>query len=48
LHHLVYGFGRDEEQDLSRQGDDGSLFGDIMGLTLESKLGEMVDLREKI
>jgi hypothetical protein len=47
LHHLVYGFGRDEEQDLSGRGDDGSLFGNIVGLTLESELGKMVDLRER-
>jgi hypothetical protein len=48
LHHLVYGFECDEEQDLSRQGDDGSLFGNIVSLTLEIELGKMVDLREEV
>ena len=48
LHHLVYGFGSDEEQDLSGRGDDDSLFRNIVGLTLESELGKMLDLREKV
>jgi hypothetical protein len=48
LHHLVYGFGHDEEQDLSRRGDDGSLFENIVSLTFERELGKMVDLRKKV
>jgi hypothetical protein len=48
LHPLVYGFGCDDEQDLFGRGDDYSLLGNIVGLTLESKLGKMVDLREEV
>jgi hypothetical protein len=48
LHHLVYGFGHDKEQDLFGRGDDGSFLGDIMGLTLERKFEKMVDLREEV
>jgi hypothetical protein len=48
LHHLVYGFGRDEEQDLSRRGYDDSLFRNKVGLTFERELGKMVDMREKV
>jgi hypothetical protein len=48
LHHLVYGFGGDEEQDLSGRGDDSSLFRNIVGLTLESELRKIEDMREEV
>jgi hypothetical protein len=48
LHHLVYGLGRDEEKDFSGRGDDDSLFGNIVGLTLKRKLGKMVDLGKEV
>ena len=48
LHHLVYGLGHDEENDFSGRGDDESLFGNIVGLTLKHELGKMVDLGKEV
>jgi hypothetical protein len=45
---LVDGFGRDEEKNLSRQGDDGSLLGNVVGLALEGELWKRVNLREEV
>jgi hypothetical protein len=48
LHHLVDRFKCDEEKDLSGQGNDGSLLGNVVGLALESELWESVDPREEV
>jgi hypothetical protein len=45
---LVDGFWRDEEKNFLGGGYDGSLLGDIVGLALEGKLWEMVNLWEEI
>jgi hypothetical protein len=48
LHHLVYGFRCDEKQDFSGRGDDGSLFRNIVCLTLKCELRKMVDLGKEV
>jgi hypothetical protein len=48
LHHLVYGLRCDEEKDFSGRGDEGYLFGNIVGLTLKRELGKMVDLGKEV
>ena len=45
---MVDGFWRDEEKNFHRGGYDDSLLGDIVGLALEGKLWEMVNLGEEI
>jgi hypothetical protein len=45
---LVDIFWGNEEKDVTQGGDNGLLFGDVVGLALERKLWEMVDLGEQI
>jgi len=45
---LVDGFRCDEEKNFSRQGNDGSLLGNIVGLALEGKLWKRVNIKKEI
>ena len=45
---MVDGFRRDDKKNFSRRGNDGSLLGNIVGLTLKQELGKMVDLGKKV